>query len=463
MKRLALSLFTLWLSGCASTSVFNPYPNQAQEWRADINASKEAAALETLAKKRNSADRVLYLMERGRVAQIAGATDDSLGDFRDALDAMDVAEEKAKISLTDTGAQSASLLTNDNAIPYKSDPYERIFVHHYQALNYLGKNDLEGASIEVRRANQYQVEALQAHDSEVANAEQKAQENNISANPDDYATQFAAMDAITGKVKSSFQNAYTFYLSGVIYEAMNESNNAYIDYKKAIEIYPDNRFLQDDVLRLARQLGMNEDFDRYSKQFNRKAPATVVKDQGNLVVMYEEGFVAAKEQVMVPLPTVQGWISIAFPVYNAPWRMPDGLNVSAAGKALGSTETIVDVHALAVKSLKEKIPAMLVRQTLRAGAKYAMQKEANNRGGLLAGVTTQIYNLVSETADRRSWLTLPRDAQILRASVPGGDLNLALSAGIQQQTTSVPVKAGHTTLLHVINTGSRLIVHSYVL
>jgi len=462
MKRIALPLAALCLCGCAATSVFSPYPNQAQDFRVAIDTAKETDALKKLDDKRNGADKILYLMERGRVSQVAGQTEDSLTDFGDALAAMDVNEDKAKLSLTDTSAQGASLLTNDNAIPYKGEAYERVFVHHYQALNYLGKHDLDGAGVEIRRANQYQAEAADAHNAEIAKAEEQGQQNNVSANPDDFASQFAAMDAVTGKVKSSFQNAYTFYLSGLIYEALREDNNAYIDYKKAVEIFPDNRYLQGDVLRLAKRLGMSEDYDRYSKQFKRAA-AVATKGAGSIAILYEEGFVATKNEFALPLPTINGWVSVAFPIYNSPWQAPQGLAVSADGATLGSTETIVDVYALAAKSLKEHLPAMLVRQTLRAGTKYAMQKQANDRGGALAGITSQIYNLVSERADLRSWLTLPRDAQILRGALPSGTHTLNLSAGIQQQTTSVTVQADRITLLHVINSGSRLIVHSYTL
>jgi len=462
MKQIVLPLVVLCLSGCAVTSVFIPYPHQAQDFRAAIDTEKATDTLEKLDDKRNSADKILYLMERGRVGQAAGLTDGSLTDFSDVLTAMDINEDKAKLSLTDAGAQGASLMTNDNAIPYKGEAYERIFVHHYQALNYLGKRDLEGAGVEIRRANQYQVAAADAHNAEIAKAEEQAQQNNVSANPDDFTSQLGVMDTITGKVKSSFQNAYTFYLSGLIYEALREDNNAYIDYKKAVEIFPDNHYLQDDVLRLAKRLSMSEDYDRYSKQFNRKAPVAS-KGAGTIAILYEEGFVAAKSEISLPLPTIHGWLPVAFPIYQSPWQAPESLAVGSDGTALGSTETIVDVHALAVKSLKEHLPALLVRQTLRASVKYRMQKEANDRGGALAGITTQIYNLVSERADLRSWLTLPRDAQILRGSLPSGTHTLNLSAGIQQQTTSVTVQADRITLLHVINSGSRLIVHSYAL
>jgi len=44
-------------------------------------------------------------------------------------------------------------MPNENAIPYRGDTYERIFVHSFQALNFLGERNPEAAGVEVRRAN----------------------------------------------------------------------------------------------------------------------------------------------------------------------------------------------------------------------------------------------------------------------------------------------------------------------
>ncbi len=70
-------------------------------------------------------------------------------------------------------------------------------------------------------------------------------------------------------MKHSFQNAATFYLSGVVWEMLGERNDAYIDYKKALEIFPDNLFLQADVMRLGKRLGMRETWRIFSGVFRR--------------------------------------------------------------------------------------------------------------------------------------------------------------------------------------------------
>jgi hypothetical protein len=48
---------------------------------------------------------------------------------------------------------------------------------------------------------------------------------------------------------------------------------------------------------------------------------------------------------------------------------------------------------------------MLVRQTLRAQTKHKMQQQANDQGGAILGLLVGAYNIISENADLRSWLT----------------------------------------------------------
>ncbi len=252
-------------SGCASTSLFNAYPRQVGPI---IQAVKDGIPVDpatTFATKVQSQDKILYLMERGRVAQIQGQTDASMRDFKAAIDVIKENDRKAVLTVSGGGAKTAAVLVNDNTIPYKGEGYEHVFLHHYQAWNYLAKNDLEGARVELRLADAEQDAALKEHAKEVKKAvrDAKAQQVNVPLENPDFARNFAAMDKAAGMVKNSFQNAYTFYMSGVVREILKEENDAYIDYKKALEIFPNNDYLQCDVLRLAINLGMGDDLERF--------------------------------------------------------------------------------------------------------------------------------------------------------------------------------------------------------
>ena len=66
----ALLLAMVLLSGCATRSLFQPYPSQARAWTADMAAEGPAPLLR---KGVDSRDGVLYLQELGRVRQLSGA------------------------------------------------------------------------------------------------------------------------------------------------------------------------------------------------------------------------------------------------------------------------------------------------------------------------------------------------------------------------------------------------------
>ncbi len=433
--KVTLSMGTVaLLYGCAASSVFTSYPAQIQPIKQQVQSKQYTPAMLALNEHRDDADKMLYMMEL-------------------VIDAFNANDEKAKLSASGTGTAAAAMLTNDNAIPYTGYGYERVFVHHFQAMNYLFDKDMEGALVEVRRANEVQTSALKEHESEVDDAEKKARENKV--NNENFMASFQSMDALAGRVKNSFQNAYTFYISGLLYEASRNENDAYIDYKKALEIFPDNPYLQKDVLRLAKKLAMTDDLARFETSFKVK-PGKPEANQGEIVVLYEHDFAPVKQEVKVGVATIGGLHHIAFPIYKDIWRDSIPLSVSVAGNTVGTTSPIVYVQALAAKALREELPLMMVRQVLRVVAKKKMADEAGDKFGGLAGLGTMIFNAVSENADLRSWLTLPNDAQIMRGYVAEGEQELQLTNGTAQGAVKVKIVPGHTTLVRVVGTGPTL-------
>jgi len=436
------------LGGCAISSVFVSYPAQLRTIKQQIDNNQFGPAQITLSENTDGADKILYLMEKGRTGQIGKDTRSSIADFKLAMEEMEANDDEAKFTASGAGAQTAALLTNDNAIPYKGESYERIFLHHFQAMNYLFDKNIDAAVVEVRRANENQMLALQEHETEIAELEEENSE------AQGFLGKFDSLNISAERVKNSFQNAYTFYTSAVIYEILGQANDAYIDYKKAIEIFPENSYLQQDVLRLASQLSMKEDLERYTAQFENK-PQTVNNGDGELIVFFEHGFAPPKLEIKVDLSTVSGIHSVAFPTYAPLWNntLPLKITNAAGNKFIGDTQPIVFVQALASKALQEKLPSMITRQILRVVAKNATQHEASKRSEGL-GLVMAIFNVVSENADQRSWLTLPNDAQIFRGSLGKGDHTLLLNNGMATGSIKVTLTPGKKTIVRVISTGN---------
>ncbi|UZE95667.1 COG3014 family protein [Alkalimarinus alittae] len=459
VRGILVSVLFALLQGCATSSLFTAYPTQATAFKKIISTNQtDAGIATTLAKldeEREGADAMLYMMERGRITQLSSRFDESKSDFEFVISSFDEQDLASTIELSKAAAQGSSLLVNDNAIPYKGAGYERIFTHHHQAFNYLGEGDLEGASVEFRRVALEQRVLLEKHEKEVANAFEKAEEENIDLNA--LTPAFSGLDPVVGRVKSSFQNAYTFYASAAFWESVGELNSALVDYKKALEINSGSQLLKQDIARVTYKLGgqpSNTDFNQAND------------NQGVVVVFFEDGFVPAKSEIKIPLPTFDGGlISLAFPYYDIQhWPVSQHLRASDEDfNDLGWTETVVDVGALAVKSLKEQVPALMVRQVLRGYAKYELQKQAESHGGWAGQLIATAYNIISESADRRSWLTLPQTGQVMRFNLNEGERVVTFSTPLAHTNVSLDVQAKRTIFVRIVNANNSLITQVYEL
>lgn len=450
------------LTGCAGSSTFTAYPHKIEPVITSLINRTPIELSEFLSSERSGKDLILYNLELARYAQLIGKTDVSMADYSVANDTIRENDEKASISASEIGANVAAAIVNDNAIPYEAEGYERVLLHHYQALNYLVKNDLDGAGVEVRLANAEQNDSLKRFEKDIEKAEEEAEQKKVDSNNiSQIDSQYAQMNEVAGKVKNSFQNAYTFYLSAFIYELLGQTSDAYIDYKKALEIYPDNSYLQRDVIRVALKLDMKDELKELSERFKieQEQLASKDKDAGELLVFFEDGFVPQKHEIKFPVPVSRsGLISIAFPIYQEKWSAQLPLTISDKNNSIGTTEPICDVRALAVKALKEKIPAIATRQIIRAIAKGATAATAKKKLGGFGELAANVWNIVSERADLRSWLTLPSNAQILRMALPPGKYKLALQHPMLATSNSIDVEipVNGKTIMRVTRTGGQL-------
>ncbi|NEX83249.1 COG3014 family protein [Aeromonas rivipollensis] len=458
-----LLLAGLLLGGCASRwqDLFVSYSDQMVPLRNQLLLGHAAEALPKVRESTPGDDTyVLDQLEKGRIAWLAGQDAISKQGFAAADSRLAWEENQAKYRLSQGLAQAGSLLTNDQTMAYRTPDYERTMLHHYLALNYLQRGDAEGALVEVRRANQVQERALKARADEVRKAKEKSEESEADGEMRQLMSRGAPeLDRLIGRVKNGFQNAYTFYFSGVLYEAAGDLNDAWVDYQRGYQIAPDNQSLQDALLRLARLRGSADELKETEKKVGRKAPPPA-KDQGQLVVLFEDGLIPARREIFLPLPisTSSGdfrTFTVAVPYYDNRASDTGPLMVSV-GKQAGRTSSLVRLESLAAKDLQERLPGMLTRQALRLVAKEQLRRSAAKEGGDVGNILVGIFNTLSERADTRSWLTLPAEASSWQGMVPAGEVQLQLGAGSAMRTLPLTVHAGRTTLVWVQRLGAGL-------
>lgn len=458
-----LLLAGLLLGGCASRwqDLFVSYSDQMVPLRNQLLLGHAAEALPKVRESIPGDDTyVLDQLEKGRIAWLAGQDAISKQGFAAADSRLAWEDTQARYRLSQGLAQAGSLLTNDQTMAYRAPDYERTMLHHYLALNYLQRGDAEGALVEVRRANQVQERALKARADEVRKAKEKSEEAEAEGEMRQLMSRGAPeLDRLIGRVKNGFQNAYTFYFSGVLYEAAGDLNDAWVDYQRGYQIAPDNQSLQDALLRLARLRGSADELKETEKKVGRKAPP-LAKDQGQLVVLFEDGLIPARREIFLPLPisTSSGdfrTFTVAVPYYDNRASDTGPLTVSV-GKQAGRTSSLVRLEALAAKDLQERLPGMLTRQALRLVAKEQLRRSAAKEGGDVGNILVGIFNTLSERADTRSWLTLPAEASSWQGVLPAGEVQLQLGAGSAMRILPLRVHAGRTTLVWVQRLGAGL-------
>lgn len=443
----ALLAALLAAGGCAT------YSARVGAVRDELAARDFDAALATVEKNRKGRDLLLYWLEKGLVLHYADR-------WRESNDAFEQAEQLAADLYTKSVSQGlVSLFTNDTSIDYRADPFELAMVPYYRALNYVYLGERDEAVVEARKASltlrQWAEQDLGALGQlDPGRQEQKAAD-------DDQLLR---------------NNAFLHYVSGLIYEWGGELNDAFIAYRNAAEAYgPAARrwqlqtppWLGEDLARTARRLGFRDELAALNQAFPEimagaaaaDSAARVGRLRGEVVLLLELGSAPLKMQEELNVPILKSddrrdrdrwardlwwrtrpgwsagkaeidyWLRVAVPKLASNRPLVTGARVSA-GVAGGNAVAvpIEDIEGRAFTTFEAEQGAVLLKTLARGLAKYAATKQADKKGKG-AGWLANLLGAAFETADTRSWLTLPNRVAMARLRLPAGvyDLQVELT------------------------------------
>ena len=449
---------SLLLSGCAGmsfSSLWTTYSQQIQQVRLDLQLGQYKEAVAAIPASTPSDNNFLLdRLESGRIAFLAQDWNSSMQAFSAADSQLSWLDQQAQYRISQGLEEASALFSNDQAISYFPPDYEQALLHHYQAMNYLFLNKDEDALVELRKANQAQERALTNRDKALAQAHQEAVEAGVSDLVNQASDNLPRVNA-TGRFKGKVQSVYTTYLSAMLYEAKGSLNDAYVDYRRAYELVPDNTFVQRDLIRVTGKLGLINEQRDYQKKFDIKNEQSSGSSlSGQVVVLSELGLIPVMQEIYLPVPIVSSngsfkSYTLALPSYPSPADPA----VTSFIQIDGVTErqsVLMSFNELAAYSLQERLPGIITRQLLRLGTKEWMRHEASKKGGDLGGLLVGVYNMLSEHADTRSWSTLPSDVWLWRGDLPPG--NHSITVG-NRQVVSIPVTKNGTTLIWVQQSG----------
>ena len=272
------------------------------------------------------------------------------------------------------------------------------------------------------------------------------------------------------------EDAFTLYLTGLIYEDMGEWSDAMISYRSAYNVYkkyktnyglaiPDS--LRVDLMRMALQTGQTDELREYKAEFGMDLPNEKGSvDQGELVFILNNGLAPIKREKAINTfdPQSASMVRVALPFYESRINNILAARITVNDKQ-AMTEMVENIDAVAKKNLDASMPAIIARSVARVIIKTAANNQAkkvalNNKNdnnamlGMLGAMALQVATVASERSDTRSWLTLPGNIQMARMSLPPGNYNIKVELlGLNHQVVAtqnypgIAVRKSHKTFL----------------
>ncbi len=411
----AVFCFGLLIAGCAGHV---PYDTLSSHL---VRGECEAASMLMAASAEEYGDNgtLLFLLDSAMVHMRCREFEAAQEKFRAAED---LAENLWTLSLS---REFASYLTNDYVLEYAGEDFERAMIHLMSALAYLDEGDPEEALVECRRM-----------DSLLTLYNDKYEEKNIYK-----------------------EDAFGRYLSGILREGDGDPDGAFIDYKKALQTYGEYgeyyglnapESLKADLFRTAALAGRESDAEEMLPDYPFPSEQEDWTSLGQVVWIHLKGRVPEKQEDRISIHTPHGPLTIAFPRFARP-DLPETepvliLKSESEETIRVNADLVSDVGAIAVKNLEDRRVRITAKAIARAAAKQAVIREvAKNDDKEMQRMVENIlnlFNLLLEHADLRSWQSLPGQVYMARSFLPPGVWNAALRTHDREVRKKVLVKAG---------------------
>ncbi|RON67997.1 COG3014 family protein [Pseudomonas fluorescens] len=395
------------VSGCAAYRDYDAEMQQTIDQMAAGNLN-EALYLMELNNPWEDKD-LLYYLERGAILSAGTALPKSQEAWR-AADRMIVQREEADPSagmklLARFGNEMGTMLVNDKLLRYEGYDYEKVMLTTEMALNQLAENDFDSARADIKKTHERETLIARQRERQYEEAEEQAKRQGVTLHYKELqGYPVAVLDAPQViELKNGYQSAFSHYLAGFTYEALGERGLAAPGYRQAIELRPGVPFLEKALRNL-----------------DKPAPAA---DESEVLVVVQAGFAPVRSSVQVPIPvrlneTLTIVAPISFPVMVPDTITPPVPSVLVDGKQYPLT-MINSVTDMAMRTLRDDMPAIISRAMFRANMAAISQAQENERNPAKASLVVTEHDPFEE-ADTRTWRTLPDKTLVARLRLKKG-------------------------------------------
>jgi len=396
------------LSGCPTTRDYNA---ELGETLAYFNAGQLDEAVTVLERNNPFAPGdLLYHLEKGELLRLQG---DMTGSFAawDYADRSIVAwENSSRFSYLKKFTEYSSYVANDKVRFYDGYDFEKVALTTQMALIFMAGANPADARVLIKKTHEREAGIAEKRDLQYLALENRAEEQGTSLQYKDLqGYPVATLDAPeVVALKNSYQSAFSHYLAGFIYEALNEKDLAAPGYRKAIELRP-NTLLLEQALR-------NLD----------KSPLKA--GESDVLLIVQTGLAPARSSVRVPISVdVDGEsfiTNMSFPIITPDTSTPPVDFITVDGKKHKLT-LLNSFGDMALRTLRDDMPGIIERTLIRARSNAREQAYLKKRKPELLEATI-LQQIQREDADTRGWRTLPDKTFVVRLRLKKGVHQLTL-------------------------------------
>lgn len=342
-----------------------------------------------------------------------------------------------------TSDDVASVIGNDNNLPFRGEDFEKIMLTIIRTLDYSLAGNLDDARVEVMKVD----------------------------------NRMRFLNQQRGKKKATYtEDAFAHYLSGLIYESEDEDNDAYMSYLNAYKFYKryqakygieylksrylssstyDKKyvnayitdyarsyrlrvpmFIKQSLKRLMKTYARDDDLAKLEKELSdvKEISTTDYKKMGQFIFIHYNGYAPKKVPVRFRInPSKYGHgdisssIDMEYPSFRLRYHRIAYAKVNINGNSY-ITDIVEPIDRIAVVDLMDRIGGIWAKMIARRIGKYiASQVAGAATGDKTFALLGNLVSNLSEQADLRSWRIIPAEIGMVPISLPPGTYNATIT------------------------------------
>ena len=424
----------LLIAGCAAVR------NYDFELSGTLNAAAVGdvdGAIKRLQTNNARADKdLLYYFELGMLERLRNQYGESQKAWSAAQERIESLDKGLGV---DVLRNASSYVVSDKVRVYEAHDYEKVMLLTYMALNQLALGRYEDARVAIKQTHELEASIEQSRAKALAEVQAEAKKRGAVASFKElngYPIETTDNPEVNA-LKNGYQSALSHYLAGFVYESLGEPSLAAPGYRLANELQPNRPALEEALRGLDQRV--------------RAVPDGMV----DVLFIVSSGAAPALRSQQFRLPVFVNGASVLVG-YSFPLMLPSLFDDMPSGLLIGGAQQVAltpltSIDLMARRSLKDDMPGIMLRATVRATTSAMLQYQAqHNRGSdaaAAAAIAAFAATALLQTADDRTWRSLPAQVSIARVRLPPGVHDVTLQSALSgEQRVRISVSGRYAVI-----------------